>query len=179
MFTGLLAGSGNRGYQPNCSVNEGVHPNGGGNRGVYPNSYRSTMIVDSGASNHLIREELTPRHRKSMRDCKKLKDPKAIMTNGNKKVFATAKSTIWGYIIDQAGVRVPVRITALFVRGLGRNVCSSVKAMQSGVSNILETGNPRLLFDSGTSLPLTQPQEDMGVCLYDAFLCTLGGTADT
>ena len=156
-FTGLLAGS--------------------GNRGVHPNSDKFTMRVDSGASDHLIDEELIPRLQKSMRDCKKLKDPKTIMTNG-KKVFATATGTIWGYIIDQAGERVPVPISAMFVPGLGRNVFS-IKAMQSGVSTILETGNPHLQFDSSTSLPLTQNPEDKGACSYDVFLRTLGDTADT
>ena len=99
------------------------------------------MLVDSGASDPLIDEELIPRLRNSMRDYKKLKDPKTIMTNG-KKVCATATGTIWGYIIDQAGKRVPGRISAMFVPGLGRNVFSFIKAMQSGVSTILEIGNP-------------------------------------
>ena len=137
------------------------------------------MLVDSGASDNLIDEELIPRLRKSMRDYKKLKDPKTIMTNGNKKVFATATGIIWGYIIDQTGKRVPVRISATFVPGLGRHVFCSIKAMQSGVSTILETGNPHLQFDSSIPLPLTQHPEDKSVCSYDVFLRTLGDTADT
>ena len=63
MFTGLLAGSGNRGFHP-----RGFHPNSSGNRGFHPNSDRFTMRVDSGASDHLIDEELIPRLRKSMKD---------------------------------------------------------------------------------------------------------------
>ena len=167
--TGLLAGSGNRGF----------HLNGSGNRGFHPNSDRFTMIVDSGAPDHLINEELIPRLRKSMKGYKKLKEPKTIMTNGNKTVFATATGTIWGYVIDQTGKNVPLRISAMSVPGLGRNVFFSIKAMQSGISTILETGNPDLQFDSSTSLPLTQHPEDKGVCFYDVFLRTLGGTADT
>ena len=158
-FTGLLASSGNRGF--------------------HPNSDRFTTLVDSGASDHLIDKELIPRRRKSMRDYSKLKDPKTITTNWNKKVFATATGTIWGYIIGQAGKRVPVRISATFVPGLGRHVFSSTKAMQSGVSIILETGSPHLPFDSSTSLPLTRDPEDKGICSYDVFVRTLGGTADT
>ena len=173
-FTGLLAGSGNRGFHP-----RGFHPNGSGNRGFHPSSERFTMLVNSGASDHLIDEELIPRLRKSMRDYKKLEDPKTIMNNENKKVFATATRTIWGYIIDRAGKRVPVRISATFVPGLGRHVFSSIKAMQSGVTTILETGNPHLQFDNSTSLPLTQHPEDKSVCSYDLFLRALGGTAGT
>ena len=86
-FTGLLAGSGNRRF--------------------HHNSDKFTMLVDSGASDHLIDEELIPRLRKSMRDNKKLKESKTILTNG-KILFAKATGTMWGYIIYQAGKRVPV-----------------------------------------------------------------------
>ena len=109
----------------------------------------------------------------------KIKDPKTITTNGNKKAFATATGTIWGYIIDQASKRVPVRISATSVPGLGRHVFSSIKATQSGVSTILETRNPHLQFETNTSLSLTQHPEDKDVCSYDVFFRTLGGTADT
>ena len=170
-FTGLLAGSGNRGFYP-----RGFHPNGSGNRRFHPNSVKFTMLVDSGASDHLIDEELIPRLRKIMRDYEKLKDSKTIMTTV-KKVFATATGTIWGYIIDQAGKRVPLCISVMFVSGLGRNVFSSIKAMQSGVSTILGKGTPHLQFDRSTSLPLTQHAKDKGVCSYDVFLRNLGDTA--
>ena len=133
-----------------------------GNRGFHPNSDSFTMPVDSGASDHLIDKELVPSLRKRMRNHKKIKDPKTTMTNGNKKVFATETGTIWGYIIDQSGKRVPVRISDTFVPGLGRHVFSSIEAMQSGVSIIHETGKPHLQFDSSTSLPLIKP-EDKGV----------------
>ena len=61
-FTGLLAGSGNRGFH-----SRGFYPNGSGNRGFTPTATKFTMLVDSGASDHLIDEELIPRLRKSMR----------------------------------------------------------------------------------------------------------------
>ena len=125
-----------------------------------------------------MNEELLPRLLESMRDYKKLRKPRTIATNRNKNVFATATRTIWGDIIDQAGKRVPVRISAMFVPGLGRNVFS-IKAMQSGASTILQTGNPHLQFDSSNILPLTQHPEDKGVFFYDALLRTLDGTADT
>ena len=70
------------------------------------------MIVDSVASDHLV---------DSMEDYKKLKEPKIIVTAGSKEVLATATGTIWGYIIDQAGQRVPLRISAMIVPGLRRN----------------------------------------------------------
>ena len=68
----------------------GLRAGGSGKRGFHPNSDRFTTIVDSGDSDQLIDEELIPKLRESMRDYKKLKEPKTIATNGNKKVFATA-----------------------------------------------------------------------------------------
>ena len=137
------------------------------------------MIVDSDVSDHSIDEELIPKLRESMRDHKKQKELKNIATNGNTKLIAIATDTIWGYIIIQAGKRRPVRISAMVVLGLGRNVFSSNKAMQSGVNTVLETANPHLQFDSNPSLPLTQHQDDRGVCSYDVFLSTLSSTTDT
>ena len=52
------------------------------------------MIVHSGASDHLVDDELIPRLRDSMKDYKKLKEPKIIVTAGNKEVLATATGTM-------------------------------------------------------------------------------------
>ena len=92
---------------------------GNGEMGFHPNGDRFTTIVDSYA--------LIPRLGDSMRDHKKLKEAKTIVTAGIDKLFVTGTGTIWGYIIDQAGHRVPVRISAMVVPGLGRNLFSSVK----------------------------------------------------
>ena len=121
-FTGLLAGSGQRGF--------------------HPNSGRFTIIVERGASDHFIDDERIRTLRNVMRDPKKLKDPKTMVTVGNEKVFAAETGAIWGYIIDHAGQRVSVRISITFVPGLGRIPCS-IKATQSGLSTILEMGNPQ------------------------------------
>ena len=112
------------------------------------------MIVDSGALDHLVDDELIPRLRDSMKGYKKLKLPKVIVTAGFKEALAMATGSIWGHIIDQAGQHVPVRISGMIVPGLGCNLFSAVKAMNSGVSTILKTGNPHVQFNSNTSLPL-------------------------
>ena len=92
-----------------------------GGKGFHPDADMITMIVDSGASDHLVDDELITRLRDSMNDYNKLKEPKIIVTAGSKEVLATATGTIWGYIIDQAGQRVPLRISAMIVPGLRRN----------------------------------------------------------
>ena len=109
------------------------------------------MNVDSRASDHLVDEELIPRLRDSMQDYEKLKEPKIIVTAGHKEIFATATGTIWGYIADQAGQCVPVRISVMVVPGLGRSLYSSVKAMNSGVRTIPKTGNSHMHTYSSTA----------------------------
>ena len=143
-------------------------------RGFHLNVDRITMIVDGGASNHLVDDELIPRRRNSMQDYKKLKEPQIIVTAGDKEVFATTTGTIWGYIIDQAGKRVPVRISAMIVSGLRRNLFSSIKARSSGVSTILKTGNPHIQFSSNNPLPLNHHPEDKGRCSFEVLLRALG-----
>ena len=44
---------------------------GSGRRGFHPNADRITMIVDSGASDHLVDDEMILRLGDSMKDCKK------------------------------------------------------------------------------------------------------------
>ena len=88
-----------------------------GGKGFHPDADMITMIVDSGASDHLVDDELITRLRDSMNDYNKLKEPKIIVTAGNK-----ATGTLWGHMIDQTGQRVPVRISAMIVPGLGRNL---------------------------------------------------------
>ena len=50
---------------------------------------------------------------------------------------------------------VLVRISVVFVPGVGRSIFSSIEAMQSGVRTILGTGKLHLQFARNTSLPLT------------------------
>ena len=96
-----------------------------------------------------------------------------MITNKNKNLFATATGTTSVYIIDQIGKRVPVRISSIFVTGLGRKVVSSIEAIKSGVTPILETGKPHLQLDRITSLPLTQyPEDDKAYALRIFFFAT-------
>lgn len=80
---------------------------GNGGRGFHPNADRFAMVVDSSASDYLLDDELLPIPQDSTRDFKEVEEPKTIAAAGNEKVFATTTGTIWGYIIDQAGQRVP------------------------------------------------------------------------
>lgn len=51
------------------------------------------MLMDSGASDHLIGDELIPRQRDSLRVHENLKEPKAIVTACNEKVYGAATGT--------------------------------------------------------------------------------------
>lgn len=102
-------------------------------------------MADSGALDHLVDDQLIPGLRHSMRDSKKLKEPKTVVTACSKEVFVTATGTIWGYITNQVGYPIPVCISATIVPGLRCTLFSPAKAMKLGVlSTILETGNPHL-----------------------------------
>ena len=68
----------------------------------------------------------------------------------------------------------------MIVPGLGRNRFSSIQAMRSGVSIILETETSHLLFNSNTLLPLHQRPEDRGrLCSFEVFFRALGGTTQS
>ena len=52
------------------------------------------MLVDRGVSDHLVDDGRIPRMRHDMTDCKKLKEPRPIVTAGNERTFATATGAI-------------------------------------------------------------------------------------
>ena len=121
--------------------------------------------MNSGASDHLLDDELIARLRDRMRDYKKLMEARIIVTAGN-KVLATATDTLWAFITDQAGQRGPVRISAMVVPGLGRNVFSSDKSMNSGENTAIKMGRPHVQFNGSASIPLNQHPEGKGLCSY-------------
>ena len=127
------------------------------------------MIVGSGASDHLVNGDLIPRLRDNMREHKTLMEPKVVVTAGNKEVLATATHTIWEFMIDQAGQRVPVCISAMTLPGFEGN------AFSSGESTILKTGNPHVQFNGSISPPLKQHPEDNGLCSYEVLVRFQGG----
>ena len=124
------------------------------------------MIVGRVASDHLVNGDLIPRMRDNMREYKKLK---VVVTAGNKDVSETATAIIWGCIIDQAGQRVPVCISAMILPGLGSKVFSS------GERTILNTGNPHVQFNRSISPPMNPHLEDNGLCSYEVLVHVQGG----
>ena len=143
------------------------------------NSDTFTMLVDSGASDHFVDDELISGRQQMMRRYRKLDTPKPIVTAGNKKVFATGTGTICGHIINPTGLPIPVRIFALIVPGMGRHLISSATAMKSGVNTILQQGNPHIKFNSTTSLLLNQHNKDAGMCSFDVSLRSRAGITAT
>ena len=114
------------------------------------------MLVDRvRASDHFADDELIPGLGQCMTEYENLDQPKPIEIADNKKMVAAAIVTIRGGIIH-SGQPIPARILVLIIPGMGRHLLSSTKAMKSVVSTILETGNPRLQFDTTMSLFLNQ-----------------------
>lgn len=86
----------------------GTENPGSGGRGFRPNKERFTLILNSGALDYLLEDELIQSLLYSTRVCNKLEKPKTIIIAVNENVFAAATGTVWRYIIDQAGQRVSV-----------------------------------------------------------------------
>lgn len=124
-----------------------------------------TMLVDSGASDHFVDDELIPGLRQSMTGYQTLDQPKPIEIAGNIKMFATPSGKMCRHIINPSAQPLPLRISVMIVPGMERHLFSA-RAMRSGVSAILETGNPNLQFDGVTSFHLNQHQKDVGMCSF-------------
>ena len=69
---------------------------GGGISDPYPDKF--TMLVNSGASDHFVDDELVPGLRQRVKGLNILQKPKSIATVGDKQVFHTATGTICGHI---------------------------------------------------------------------------------
>ena len=133
------------------------------------------MLVDSGASDHFVDEDLISGLRQRIRGLRILDKPKPIETAGYKKTFATATGIICGQIINPSGEPIPVRIFAYLVPGMGRHLFSSVKAMRMGATTILQAGNPQIQFNKKTSLRLNQHRKRAGMCSFDLPLPAVDG----
>ncbi|CAN0437044.1 unnamed protein product, partial [Scytosiphon promiscuus] len=131
----------------------------------------------NGASDHFVDDKFIPGLRQGMTEYQTLDQPKPIEIAGNMKVFATATGKICRHIINQSGQPIPVRISVMILPGMGRHIFSSARAMRSGVSTILETGNPHNQLDSKTSLTSNQHQ-NAGMCSFDVSLRALDGVTN-
>ena len=131
----------------------------------------ATLLVDSGASESFLDDELVPGLKERMREFKELSTPKEITTAGKHTIYGVDTGIISFAIRDSHGAQLPVNLRALVVPGLGRNIFAPTAELKNGVRFVLEVGNPHLTI-GGIIIPLKQDPRDQGMCSLDiTFQC--------
>ena len=87
-----------------------------------PSTKGTTLLVDSGASESFLDDELIPGLKERMREFKQLSTPKEITTAGKHTTYGVGTGIISFTICDSHGVQLPVNLRALVVPGLGHNI---------------------------------------------------------
>ena len=130
-----------------------------------PSAKGATLLVDSGASESFLDDELIPDLKTRMREFKTLSTPREITTAGKHTLHGIGTGIISFTIRDNHGTQLPVNMRALVVPGLGRNIFAPTAELRNGVRFVLEK-NPYLTI-RGTVIPLKQDPRDQGMCSLD------------
>ena len=115
-----------------------------------PSTKGATLLVDSGASESFLDDELIPGLKERMREFKGLSTPKEITTAGKHTIYGVGTGIISFTIRDSHGAQLPVTPRALVVQGLGRNTFAPTAELKNGVRSILEVGNSHLTIEGVT-----------------------------
>ena len=119
-----------------------------------PSAKGATLLVDSGASEFFLNDELTPDLKTRMREFKTLSTPREITTAGKHTLHGIGTGIISFTISDNHGTQLPVNMRALMVPGLGRNIFAPTAELRNGVRFVLE--KKLYLTIRGTVIPLKQ-----------------------
>ena len=130
-----------------------------------PSAKGATLLVDSGASESFLDDELIPDLKTRMREFKTLSTPREITTAGKHTLHGIGTGIISFTIRDNHGTQLPVNMRSLVVPGLGRNIFAPTAELRNGVRFVLEKA-PYLTI-RGTVIPLKQDPRDQGVCSLD------------
>ena len=130
-----------------------------------PSAKGATLLVDSGASESFLDDELIPDLKTWMREFKTLSTPREITTAGKHTLHGIGTGIISFTIRDNHGTELPVNMRALVVPGLGRNIFAPTAELRNGVRFVLEK-KPYLTI-RGTVIPLKQDPRDQGMCSLD------------
>ena len=87
-----------------------------------PSAKGATLLVDSGASESFLDDELIPDLKTRMREFKTLSTPREITTAGKHTLYGIGTGIISFTIRDNHGTQLPVNMRALVEPGLGRNI---------------------------------------------------------
>ena len=129
-------------------------------RTFQPNSNEMTTLVNSGATKHVLDDELIPGLKDRMMNPTLLDVPKTIITAGIRKLLGTMTGTINGTITDETGRTHRAHFPSLFVSGLGRHIFSPTASMTRGITTTLEEGNSHLR--KGSIVVVVQLEQQLG-----------------
>ena len=131
-----------------------------------PSTKGAALLVDRGAPESFLDDELIPGLKERMREFKELSTPKEITTAGKHAIYGVSTGIISFTIGDSYGAQLPVNLRALLVPGLGRSIFAPTVELKNGVRFVLEVGNPRLTIGS-VVISLKQDPRDQGICSLD------------
>ena len=103
-----------------------------------PSAKGATLLVDSGASESFLDDELIPDLKTRMREFKTLSTPREITTAGKHTLHGIGTGIISFTIRDNHGTQLPVNMRALVVPGLGRNIFAPTAELRNRVRFVLE-----------------------------------------
>ena len=106
-----------------------------------PSTKGAALLVDSGASESFLDDELFPGLKERMRDFKELSTPKEITTLEKHTTYEVGTGTISFTIRDSHGAQLPVNLRALVIPGLGRNIFAPTAELKDITRFVLEVGN--------------------------------------
>lgn len=135
-------------------------------RSFQANSHTMTMLVDSGATEHFLDDELIPGLKDILLDYELLDNPKKIAAAGQRVLLGTATGVLPDTITNQNGGVHKANFRIVIVSGLGRHLFSSSAGMVRGIATNLEPGYPRPK-KGDIVVPLQQPPADNGLCTFD------------
>ena len=130
-----------------------------------PSAKGATLLVDSGASESFLDDELIPDLKTRMREFKTPSTPREITTAGKHTLHGIGTGIISFTIRDNHGTQLPVNMRALVVPGLGRNIFAPTAELRNRVRFVLEK-KPYLTI-RGTVIPLKQDPRDQEVRSLD------------
>ena len=130
-----------------------------------PSAKGATLLVDSGASESFLDDELIPDLKTRMREFKTQSTPREITTAGKHTLHGIGTGIISFTIRENHGTQLPVNMRALVVPGLGRNIFAPTAELRNGVRFVLE--KKTYLTIRGTVIPLKQDPRDQGMCSLD------------
>ncbi|CAN0023517.1 unnamed protein product [Pylaiella littoralis] len=125
----------------------------------------ATLLVDSGASESFLDDELIPDLKGRMREFKAFSTPREMTTAGKHTLLGIGTGIISFTIRDTHGTQLPVNMRALVVPGFGRNIFAPTAELRNGVRFVLE--KKAYLTIDGTVIPLNQDPRDQGMCSLD------------